>query len=77
MNVLIVVGKLSQSQMHTKVEFVRHQDRIAELFSDKSIEIKSCSAVADGSLQATYEKKAEMLHLNHRSQMVRNRLNYY
>ena len=63
--------------MHTKVEFVKQQDRIAELFSDKSIEIKSCYAVADGCLQVTYEKKAETLRSNRRSQMVRNTLNYY
>ena len=53
----IIIGKLSQNQMKTKVEFVRHQDRLTELFSDTSLNIKSCFAVADGCLQVVYEKR--------------------
>ena len=68
----IVIGKLSQAQIHTNLEFIRHQDRLSEIFSDKTLDIKSCFAVADGCLQVTYEKKGELFRSNRRSQMVIN-----
>ena len=68
----IVVGKLSQSQMHSSVEFVRHQDRVSDLFSDPSLDIKTCFGVADGCLQITYQKKGESLSPSRRSQMCIN-----
>ena len=68
----IIIGKLSQNQMKTKVEFVRHQDRLTELFSDTSLNIKSCFAVADGCLQVVYEKRGEALKANRKSQLCIN-----
>ena len=58
--------------MHRNVEFVRHQDRVSELFWDKNLDIKSCFVVADGCLQITYEKKGELFRSNRKSQMVIN-----
>ena len=57
----IVVGKFSQTQMHTTTEFVRCEDRLAELFCDSALEIKTVFAVADGCLQVNYQKKGESL----------------
>ena len=68
----IIIGKLSQNQMKTKVEFVRHQDRLTELFSDTSLNIKSCFAVADRCLQVVYEKRGEALKANRKSQLCIN-----
>ena len=68
----IVVGKLSQSQMHSSVEFIRHEDRVSELFSDPSLDIKTCFGVSDGCLQITYQKKGESLRPSRCSQMCIN-----
>ena len=55
------VGKLSQLQMHTIVEFLRHEDRVSEIFSYPNIDVKSCFGVADGCLQVAYQKKGETI----------------
>ena len=68
----VVVGKLSQSQLRSRVEFVRHSDRLTQLFADKTLEIKSCFSVADGCLQVAYEKKAEALRSNQKTKMCIN-----
>ena len=66
------VGKLSQLQMHTIVKFLRHEDRVSEIFSNPNIDVKSCFGVADGCLQVAYQKKGETIRPSRKSQMCIN-----
>ena len=68
----ICIGKLSQSPNQNTVEFVRNEDRVSQLFTDKSLEINSCFAVTDDCNQISYQKKDSYLRSNRRSQMCIN-----
>ena len=67
-----LIGKLSQSPIQNTVEFVRNEDRVTQLFTDKSIEINSCFAVSNDCNQISYQKKDCFLRSNRRSQMCIN-----
>ena len=64
-----LIGKLSQSPIQNTVEFVRNEDRVTQLFTDKSI---ACFAVSNDCNQISYQKKDCFLQSNRRSQMCIN-----
>ena len=38
----IIVGKMAQSQTQNSVEFVDNEERVTQIFTDNSLEVKSC-----------------------------------
>ena len=67
-----VLGKMAQSQNQSSVEFVDTEERVTQLFSDKSLEINSCFSVTDNCLQISYKKKDEYARSNRKTQLFVN-----
>ena len=65
----ICVGKMAQSPIQTSVEFVSSQERLTQLFSDKTLEIDSCFSVGNGCNQISYHKKDNFLRANRKANM--------
>ena len=68
----ICVGKMAQSPIQTSVEFVSSQERLTQLFSDKTLEIDSCFSVGNGCNQISYHKKDNFLRANRKANMCVN-----
>ena len=68
----IAVGKMAQTQIQNSVEFVDSEERLSQLFTDNSIDINSCFAVDENSLQISYKKKDSNLRANRKAQMCVN-----
>ena len=68
----IIVGKMAQSQTQNSVEFVDNEERVTQIFTDNSLEVKSCFVVNENCLQVTYKKKDAYVRGNRKAQSVVN-----
>ena len=66
------IGKLSQSKLHSQVEFVYEGSRLTQIFSDTTIEMTSAFLVTPSIMQVTYKKKDSCLSVNRRAQCIVN-----
>ena len=66
------VGKMAQSPIQTTVEFVSDDERLTQIFCDKSLEIDSCFPISNGWDQVAYHKKDSFLRSNRKANMCVN-----